>query len=67
MNSVLYNHFTTQLSDEMSKRFQKIRTPDNKQSNMYYTYSTVEDLYYNYKQHKLISFIMTNDNKIIVQ
>ena len=63
MNSVIYNHFTTKTSDEMSKTFQKIRTLDNKQSKKYYTYSTVEDFYFNYKQYKPISFVMTNDNK----
>ena len=30
---------------------------------MYYTYSIVEDSYYNYKQHYPMFFVMTNDNK----
>ena len=63
MNSVVYNHFTTKQSDKRSKIFQKIQTLDNKQSKLYYTCSAVEDLFYNDKQHKPISFEMTNDKK----
>ena len=63
INYVLYNHFTTKSSDDMSKIFQKIRITNNKQSKMYYTYSIVEDSYYNYKQHYPMFFVMTNDNK----
>ena len=65
MNSVVYNHFTMKSSDKLSKRFQKIQTPDNKQSKLYYTCSAVEDIFYNDKQHKPISFEMTNDKKIL--
>ena len=55
INYVLYNHFTTKSSDEMNKRFKKIRMTNMKQSKMYY-------IFY-YKQHKVTYFVITDDNK----
>jgi len=63
LNSVLDNHFTAEASDDTSTRFRKIRMERMKQSTMFYKYNNVDELFSFYKQHKAISFIMTNDNK----
>ena len=58
LNSVLDNYFTIEASDDTSKRFKKIPIERMKQSTM--------KLFYSYKQHKPIAFVMTNDDNIIV-
>ena len=57
------NHFTAEASDDTSRRFRKVRMERMKQSTMFYKYNNVDELLSFYKQHKPISFIMTNDNK----
>ena len=42
LNSVLDNHFTTELSADTSKMSKKARTERMKQSPMYYKYSNVD-------------------------
>ena len=63
LNSVLDNHFTAEASDNTSKKFKKIRMGRMKQVTTYYKYNNDGELFYCYKQHKSISFVMKNNNK----
>ena len=63
LNYVLDNNFTVEASDDTNRKFRKVRIERMKQSTMFYKYNNVDELFYFYKQHNPISFIMTNDNK----
>ena len=63
LNSVLDNHFLKEASDDTSRRFRKVQMERMKQSTMFYIYNNVDELFSFYKQHKPISFVMTNDGK----
>ena len=63
LNSILDNHFTEEASDDTSRRFRKVQMERTKQSTMLYIYNNVDNFLSFYKQHKLISFITTNDTK----
>ena len=63
LNSVLDNHFTKEASDDTSRKFRKVQMERTKQSTMLYIYNNVDDFLSFYKQHKLTSFIMTNNTK----
>ena len=49
LNSILDNHFTTEASDDTSRRFRKVRMERMKQPTMFYKYNNVDELFFFYK------------------